>query len=163
MKKKILIATGITAAIVAMFIVKAEISAPKSDCVTVYVDYGVLNKGAASETCVSAKDTLNAMTVFNTAGYAIIGTDKYGTQIACRVNGFPDAVTPIKAKGHSSYLEKCTDMPAAYAYWALLVKRGTSSISQWGWADKGVQDLKLKAGDSVALVFTINDKVRWPN
>ena len=163
MKNKILIASGITLTIVCAFIAKAIISAPKSDCVNVYVDYGALNKGSVSENCIPVKNTLNAMTVLNLNGIAITGTDKYGTQIACRVNSFPNAATPIRAKGHKPYLEKCTDMPASFAYWALLVKRGTSSVAQWGWSDKGVQDLQLNAGDSLALVFTINDKVKWPN
>jgi len=163
MKNKIILASGITLTLVCAFVAKAIISAPKSDCVNVYVDYGVLNHGAKSETCVPVKNKLDAMTILNMDSIAIIGTQKYGTQIACRVNSFPDAITPIPVKGHKGYVEKCTDMPAEFAYWALLVKRGTSSISQWGWSDKGVQDLQLNAGDSVALVFTINDKVKWPN
>lgn len=163
MKNKILIATGITVAIVSIFFVRIQIDAPKSNCVNMYVDYGVLNNGKTAENCITVDGEVDAMTIANASGLAILGTNKYGLQIVCRVNSFPNGVDAIPAKDHKGYVEKCTDMPAEFAYWALLVKRGTSSVAQWGWSDKGIQDLKLKAGDSVALVFTINDKVKWPN
>ena len=162
MKNKILIATGITVAIASMFLVKSQLDAPKVDCVNVYVDYGVLNNGKTSNECVKVEDGIDAMSAFNMHSIAILGTDKYGLQIVCRVNSFPNGVDALPVKGHDDYVEKCTDMPAQFAYWALLVKRGTSSTSVWGWSNKGVLDLDLNAGDSVALVFTVNDEVKWP-
>jgi len=161
-KNKLLIATVITVAIVSAFLVKSQFDAPKIDCVNVYVDYGVLNNGETSEACIKVEDSINAMSVFNMHSVAILGTDKYGLQIVCRVNSFPNGVDSIPVKDHEDYVEKCTDMPAQFAYWALLVKRGTSSTSVWGWSDKGILDLDLNAGDSVALVFTVNDEVKWP-
>lgn len=163
MKNKILIASAITVAIVSVFLVKETVTAPKSDCVNVYVDYGILNNGKTSEACIKAEDGVDAMTVFNSHSIAVLGTDKYGLQIACRVNSFPNGTDAIPVEGHEGYVEKCTDMPAQFAYWALLVKRGTGSTSVWGWSDKGILDLTLNKGDSVALVFTVNDEVAWPN
>lgn len=163
MKNKILLASGITLTLILAFVAKAIISAPKSDCVNVYVDYGVLNQGATSENCIPVEDSTNAMSAFNFDALAILGTEKYGLDIVCRVNSFPNGVDAIPVKGRKGYVEKCKDMPADFAYWAVLVKRGTSSLAQWGWADKGAQELILKAGDSVALVFTTNGDVKWPN
>jgi hypothetical protein len=161
-KNKILIASAITVALVSAFLVKETLTAPKIDCVNVYVDYGVLNNGETSEACIRAEDGVDAMTIFNMHSLAIHGTDKYGLQIVCRVNSFPNGVDAIPVEGHEDYVEKCTDMPAQFAYWALLVKRGSGSTAVWGWSDKGILDLDLDAGDSVALVFTVNDEVKWP-
>ena len=161
-KNKILIASAITVALVSIFLVKENMTAPKIDCVNAYVDYGILNSGKTSEACIKAEDGIDAMTIFNAHSLAILGTDKYGLQIVCRVNSFPNGVDAIPVEGHDGYVERCTDMPAQFAYWALLVKRGNASTSVWGWSDKGIQDLKLNAGDSVALVFTVNDEVKWP-
>jgi len=162
-KNKILIASCITLVLATAFVAKAILSAPKSDCVNVYVDYGVLNNGLTATNCVHVEDSVSGMTAVNVSSLAILGTDRYGLQIACRVNSFPNGVDPIPVEGHEGYVEKCTDMPAQFAYWALLVKRGDSPVSQWGWSNVGLQDLNLAVGDSVALVFTVNDKVRWPN
>lgn len=162
MKNKILIASAITVALVSFFLVKETVTAPKINCVNVYVDYGVLNNGETSKTCIEVDGGIDAMSAFNMHSLAILGTDKYGLQIVCRVNSFPSGVDAIPVEGHKEYVERCTDMPAQFAYWALLVKRGASSTSVWGWSDKGILDLDLDAGDSVALVFTVNDEVKWP-
>jgi hypothetical protein len=121
-KNKLLIATGITAAVLAGLWVNKEVSTPNSSselsevgCVNLIVDYG---------------------------------TDKYGDQIVCLVNGLPEKAN-------------CSDMPPQDAYWAILVRR-PGVISEWGWADKGISDLEVKAGDSLALTFTVNNEVRWP-
>jgi hypothetical protein len=161
-KNKILIASAITVALVSAFLVKETLTAPKIDCVNVYVDYGVLNNGETSEACIRVEDGIDAMSAFNMHSVAIQGTDKYGLQIVCRVNSFPNGVDAIPVKDNEGYVERCTDMPAQFAYWALLVKRGSGSTAVWGWSDKGILDLDLDAGDSVALVFTVNDEVKWP-
>lgn len=133
---------------------------PAASCVTVYVDYGVLEAHKTTTECVRTDGTLRGMDALNMAGVAILGTEKYGLQIACRVNGVPDALTPIPATGHEGYLEKCKDMPAEFAYWAIIVRDGSNP---WGWAQTGLLDIKLKPGDSIGLVYAINENVRFPN
>jgi hypothetical protein len=129
------------------------------NCVTVIVDFQSL-KSDKTQTCIASGSAIEAMTAFNLAGYAIQGTDKYGLQIICRVNGLPDAVHAIKSDKHKGYLEKCSDMPADFAYWALLIK---TPIKDWTFAPVGVADLKVNPGEQVALVFSVDEKMELPN
>jgi hypothetical protein len=126
-----------------------------NNCVTVIVDFQSL-KSEKTQTCIAAGSAIEAMTAFNLAGYSIAGTDKYGLQIVCRVNGLPDAVHPIVSKDQKTYVEKCADMPADFAYWALLIR---TPEKDWTYADKGIADLKVNPGEQVALVFSVDDKI----
>ena len=132
---------------------------PSDNCVTVIVDFQSLKNEKISQ-CVKVGSAVEAMTAFNLAGYAIYGTDKYGLQIICRVNALPNAVDPIKSDKHKGYLEKCTDMPAEFAYWALLVR---TPEKDWTFAEVGIQDLKINPGEQVALVFSVDGKLELPN
>jgi len=154
-KNKLLIATGITAAVLAGLWVNKEVSTPNSSselsevgCVNLIVDYGDLpTEETPINSCISVGNG-NALDLVKSIGIKIDGTDKYGDQIVCLVNGLPDKAD-------------CSDMPPQDAYWAILVRR-PGVISEWGWADKGISDLEVKAGDSLALTFTVNNEVRWP-
>jgi len=148
MKNKILIATGITALIVGGIWVKADVAAVGSGCVNTYVDFGKLSKEPPVSNCITINGEQTALKIFNLQGLKLTGSDKYGDQIVCLVNALPKKAD-------------CSDMPPENAYWAVLVKH-SGVVSAWNWADKGVADLKLKAGDSVALSYTIDGKVRWP-
>jgi hypothetical protein len=130
-----------------------------ADCVNVIVDFQSLKSEKKSQ-CVKVDGKIDAMTVFNAAGYAIYGTDKYGLQIICRVNGLPDAVTPIVSKDQNTYLEKCADMPPEFAYWALLVR---TPEKDWQYAPVGIADLTVNPGEQVALVFSVDEKMVLPN
>lgn len=138
----------------------SSITSPKSECVNVYVDYGVLAGGKKVNDCVSVGGTVGALSMLNASGLSILGTDKYGLQIVCRVNSLPSASTPIGIKGHEEYVETCKDMPAEFAYWAIIVRKGSSP---WNWSDVGIADLEVKNGDSVGLVFVENENMRFPN
>ena len=131
---------------------------PRQDCVTVYADYGVLDDTIIND-CIKVGGNIDAMTVFNASGLAIQGTKKYGLQVVCRVNGFPAGGSPIGIKGHEDYIETCKDMPAEFAYWAIIVRKGSAP---WNWAEVGIQDLRVKNGDSVGLVFVDNENMRFP-
>lgn len=134
-------------------------SQPNKECVTVYVDYGVLDNSSTSSTCVPVSGKANGLELLADAGLTIDGTDKYGAQIVCRVNGLPSATKPIGIKGQEGYIETCAEMPAAFAYWAVLVKDGPLP---WGWASTGIDQVTLEAGDSLGLVFFENDNQRFP-
>jgi hypothetical protein len=131
----------------------------EATCVTVIVDFQSL-KSEKTQTCVAAGSEIEAMTAFNLAGYSVAGTDKYGLQIVCRVNGLPDSITPIVSKDQDSYVEKCEEMPAMFAYWALLIR---TPDKDWTYADKGIADLKVNPGEQVALVFSVDEKLELPN
>jgi hypothetical protein len=134
-------------------------NATNKQCVGVYVDYGVLDSNAVSTKCVEVSGQVNGLEVLSKAGILIEGTDKYGMQIVCRVNSLPSATRPIGIKDHEDYVETCAEMPATFAYWAVIVKKGALP---WGWADTGIDKVMLKDGDSVGLVFAENDNVRFP-
>lgn len=159
MRNKFLIATGVTAVLLGGYWAVNQLTPAKADCVNVTVDYGILKSEAPTTVCVPVETSAKALELANKANLEITGTDKYGLQIACRVNGLPASDTPIKTKSEEKYLEKCTDMPSENAYWAILVRHKSNP---WGWADKGVADLDLSADNSLAFVFTVDNNVRWP-
>jgi len=134
-------------------------SQPNKECVTVLVDYGVLDSKSTSSKCIPVTGKANGLDLLADAGLAIEGTGKYGSQIVCRVNSLPSATTPIGIKGHENYVETCAEMPAAFSYWAVLVKDGALP---WGWASTGIDQVTLEAGDSLGLVFFENDNQRFP-
>jgi hypothetical protein len=148
-KSKLLVATGVTVVVLAGLWVSTQVSAPKSGCVNLVVDYGDLStEETAIDSCVSLTDGDSALDLVKSIGLKIAGTEKYGDQIVCTVNGLPKKAD-------------CSDMPPEDAYWAIFVRR-PGVVSEWGWADKGISDLKLNAGDSLGLVFTVDGEVRWP-
>jgi hypothetical protein len=137
----------------------AQTTTTSADCVNVIVDFQSLKSEKTSQ-CVKVEGSIDAMTVFNAAGYAIHGTDKYGLQIVCRVNGLPDATHPVKSEKQKGYVEKCTDMPSEFAYWALLIR---TPDKDWTYAPVGIADLDVKPGEQVALVFSVDEKMVLPN
>ena len=77
------------------------------DCITVYVDYGTLEKSTFNE-CIKSSETKATDLLINN-NFTLQGTDKYGTAVLCRLNNLPKE-------------EECKDMPSENAYWAILVK-----------------------------------------
>lgn len=133
------------------------IQSQSTNCVAVYMDYGSLSDAAPSTTCIPVYETTNALDLLASAGLLIEGTQEYGNAIVCRVNGKPDAT-----------VESCESMPPAEAYWAIIIKERQiipfplGIGSAWGWAQTGVNEIKLDAGDSIGLVFADNGDVRFP-
>ena len=139
------------------------------NCVTVSIDYGVLDSQNQNyEKCLSVSGDVTALELINNANFKIEGTEKYADQIVCRLNGLPKPNQPIGIKGHEDYIESCKEMPAEFAYWAILEKRKQAIPNpadlntKWAWAEVGVADLKLNHGDSVAFVFADNGNVKFP-
>jgi hypothetical protein len=160
MKNKNLIALLAVASLVAVSWVWTTTTNPKADCVTVYVDYGVLKNQTTDTQCIAVDGPIRGMDALNAAGLAILGTEKYGLDIVCRVNSLPSGASAIGIKGHENYIETCKDMPAEFAYWAILVRDGSNP---WGWSQTGLSEIKLDAGDSIGLVFSDNENVEFPN
>ena len=125
-----------------------------SECVNVYVDYASLNKDKKVISCIPA-DKAYAIDILRDGGISIEGTDRYGLDVVCRVERLP-----------APEIEDCKNMPAENAYWAIIVKEKFSLINlfpRWGWAQLGVSDLELNAGDSLGLVFVKDGELRWPD
>lgn len=130
---------------------------PKADCVNLYIDYGPLNNGAKIEKCITVDGEVNALEFLHNADFTTEGTQKYGEAVLCRLDGFP-----------TKYLEKCETMPSEKSYWAVLIKEHEiipipfNLEGEWGWAQVGINELKLHAGDSLGLVFSDNGEVKFP-
>lgn len=115
-----------------------------NSCVTVYVDYST---GPKTSQCIDVDGTVTGPQIVSEAGYDIEGTQKYPTEIVCRVNNFP-----------GPDLEKCVDMPPADAYWAILVYKN----NKWDWATTGIGEITLQAGEGIGLVYADNGEVSFP-
>lgn len=129
----------------------------QADCVNLYIDYGPLNNGAKVETCLPVTGEVNALDFLASANLVTEGTQQYGEAVLCRLNGFPDASQ-----------ESCEGMPPAEAYWAVIIKERQllplpfSFGNEWGWAQTGINEVYLNAGDSIGFVFADNGEVRFP-
>lgn len=128
---------------------------PRSfDCVNVRIDFASLKDQIISK-CIPITGQDTALNIFKNAGIELSGTDKYGMDVVCRVDGLPDAK-----------IEPCLSMPPEDAFWALIIKDRRSLVNlfpKWGWAQEGVSKLYLNEGESVGLVFSKNGNLRWPD
>lgn len=129
--------------------------------VTVIVDPGDLKVPASDKkkACVTTDATITAAEAFTKAGVTTEGTKQYGDQVVCRVNGIPSAELDIPASDGSTYHEQCQGMPAAFAYWALWMKPAGGA---WAYAQEGMSTQKVEPGQSVELLFTLDDKPATP-
>jgi len=115
--------------------------------VTVVVDYGVLDKDSVRE----CTDAGVATDVLAAAGITTKGTDDYGDQVVCRVNGEPSEKETVSIEGQAPFVESCKTLNSV-AYWALWVKQSTNA--DWEYAQEGASTLELTDGQSVGLVYT---------
>ncbi|NUS35545.1 MAG: hypothetical protein HOQ04_03620 [Pseudarthrobacter sp.] len=126
--------------------------------VKVIVDSGSLKQSAAdTSTCVPADGPTLASDVLGKAHVKIEGTAKYPTSFACRVNGVPAADFDIKHKGGTTR-EACDDKNTV-SYWALWVKPAAGT---WAYAQEGLDSLKLSPGESLELLYTVDNEPAAP-
>lgn len=129
--------------------------------VSVVVDFGALHSPAITDCAdTGAATTIAASTVMATAGITTAGTVQWGDQVVCRVNDRPAADETVRVKGEAPFVESCTSMPPAFAYWALWVK--SSAGAKWEYAQEGLGSLTLKPGQSVGLIFTTGTETPTP-
>ena len=130
-------------------------SAASEPCagVKVIVDSGALKQAAAdTSVCVPVDGPTPASKVLDEAKVQTEGTAEYPKELVCRVNGVPAADLDIAHKG-GTYREKCSKMPAAFAYWALWVKPASGD---WAYAQEGLATLKVSPGQSLGLLYTVD-------
>lgn len=133
----------------------ATSSAASEPCagVKVIVDSGALKQAAAdTSVCVPVDAPTPASKVLDEAKVKTEGTAEYPKELVCRVNGVPAADLDIAHKG-GTYREKCSKMPAAFAYWALWVKPASGD---WAYAQEGLATLKVSPGQSLGLLYTVD-------
>ena len=126
--------------------------------VTVVVDASAL-EGEPSEKCVVTAEAITGADALLLAGIETEGTEEYGDQVVCRVDGVPAEDTAIPAEDGSDYFETCAAMPAAFAYWSLWVK---PAGGEWEYAQEGLPTLPLEPGDAVELLFTLHGEPAAP-
>jgi len=132
-----------------------------SEGVTVVVDAAALGDAdeASATWCVPTEETIVGSDALDLARIPVEGTDEYGDQVVCRVDGVPAADLVLTAEDGSDYREECASMPAAFAYWALWVK---PAGGEWDYAQEGLSTLALEPGDTLELLFTLNGEPASP-
>lgn len=120
--------------------------------VTLSVDSSALPGGSAAQWCRTTDEQLAVADLLEEAGITLQGTDEYPDFI-CRVNGLPSADEPLGSTEDPEYVEKCSDTPPAFGYWALWVKPVDGA---WGYAEAGVAELVAQPGESIGLLFTLD-------
>ena len=138
----------------------ASSSAASEPCagVKVIVDSASLKQAAADTSlCVPVDGPTLASAVLSQADVKIEGTAKYPTSFACRVNGVPAADFDIKHKGGTAR-EACDDKNTV-SYWALWVQPAAGT---WGYAQEGLDSLKLNPGESLELLYTVDNEPAAP-
>ena len=132
-----------------------------ADCagVSVVIDYGP--GGPDRQVLCVEGDGGVAANVVASAGVTTEGTAAYGDLVVCRVNSYPPTGSPIEVAGEDPYIETCQEMPPAFAYWALWIKR--AGASEWGYAEEGVGTLELSPGDALGFVFSTGGDTPTPD
>jgi hypothetical protein len=122
-----------------------------ASCVDLYIDFG----DRKVSQCVSAGDNTPAYDILKNGRIETEGTNKYGLQVICRVNGFP-----------SREVEPCDTMPSDKAYWAIILrdKRNIFNLfPKYGWAEVGAEEITLDPGQSLGLIFVKDGELKWPD
>ena len=126
--------------------------------VQVLVDFGILSDEQI-DVCVDVSTKTSAVTVLDSAGISVAGTEEYGNAVLCRVNGMPNAETPIVVSGHDPYIETCVSMPPEFAYWDVWLKTGGRD---WEYAMVGESEIMVSPGDAIGLVFNTGTSTPAP-
>lgn len=121
--------------------------------VTLVVDSSALADGERQEWCRPTDAPLAVATLLDEAGVVTEGTEEYGDDVVCRVNGVPSATEPVGSTEDPAYVEECASMPAAFAYWSLWTR---PTDGEWGYAEEGLATLEAVPGESIALLFTLD-------
>jgi hypothetical protein len=129
--------------------------------VTVIVDASALGDAdeASATWCVPAEEPILASEALDLARIGVEGTEEYGDQVVCRVDGVPAEDLALTAEDGKEYFETCASMPAAFAYWSLWVR---PAAGEWAYAEEGLSTLELEPGESLALLFTLNGEPASP-
>ncbi|MCP2636251.1 hypothetical protein K0817_006665 [Microbacterium sp. HD4P20] len=127
--------------------------------VTLVVDATALEGGEPQEQCLLTEEAVVAGEAFTIAGVETEGTEEYGDQVVCRVEGLPAEDEAIAAEDGSDYFETCQAMPAAFAYWSVWVR---TAGGEWGYAQEGLSTLQVEPGDAVGLLFTLHGEPAAP-
>lgn len=124
-----------------------------SDCagVTIVVDYGILDD-TGLEVCADATGPVLASEAIASTNITTTGNADYGDAVVCRVNNRPGDEETVTVEGEEPFIDPCTSMSPAYAFWALWVK--SAPDAEWAFAMEGLSTLKAEPGQSIGFVYT---------
>lgn len=135
--------------------ISTSTAAPSTDdgCagIAVVADFGILD-APTIDACVDGDETILASEAIAAAGITTEGNADYGDAVVCRVDGRPAADETVTVEGQEPFVEPCSSMSPAYAFWALWVK--PAADAEWGFAMEGLETLKAEPGQSIGLVYT---------
>lgn len=133
------------------------------DCggVTVVVNFGILSDEHETVCVEFESPEAIGLDVVGFAGFEVEGTETYGDQVICRVNGLPSEQEPFTVVGEEPHSETCADMPPAFGYWALWVKESESA--EWAYAEEGISTLPVTPGMTVGMVFSSGGETPVPS
>lgn len=139
--------------------ITTQVECDGDEGVTLVVDATALEGGEPQEQCLLTEEAVVAGEAFTIAGVETEGTEEYGDQVVCRVEGLPAEDEAIAAEDESDYFETCQAMPAAFAYWSVWVR---PAGGEWGYAQEGLSTLQVEPGDAVGLLFTLHGEPAAP-
>jgi hypothetical protein len=86
--------------------------------VTVVVDFSALG-GDVVVRCAAGPggQGFSGLDALDAAGFSVTGTQRWGMQFVCRIQGRPTAREDLAIPGDDSYHEDCGDTPPEAAYW----------------------------------------------
>lgn len=145
-----------------MSAIAVEAACDGDEGVTLAVDASALGEqdDVSATWCVFTDTAIPATDVLAGAAVETEGTDEYGDQVICRVNGVPAEDVALTAEDGSDYFETCASMPAPFAYWSLWVQ---PVGGEWAYAEEGLSTLELAPGERLALLFTLNGEPVAPS
>jgi hypothetical protein len=87
--------------------------------VTVVVDFSALG-GDVVVRCATGPGGhgFTGLDALDGAGFSVAGTQRWGMQFVCRIQGRPSAREDLAIPGDDSYHESCADTPPETAYWS---------------------------------------------
>ena len=129
--------------------ISTSTAAPSTDdgCtgIAVVADFGILD-APTIDVCVDGDETILASEAIAAAGITTEGNADYGDA----VDAADDETVTVE--GQEPFVEPCSSMSPAYAFWALWVK--PAADAEWGFAMEGLETLKAEPGQSIGLVYT---------
>lgn len=122
--------------------------------VTLQVDSSALEGGSVREWCRTTDEQIPVTDLLEDAGVTTQGTEEYGDDFVCRVDGLPSADEPVGSTEDPDYVEGCEKTAAAFAYWSLWVR--SDAGAEWAYAQEGITTLLASPGESISLLFVLD-------
>jgi hypothetical protein len=113
--------------------------------ISVVVDFGISKSNQTTEKCVKNYQG-NSWDLLETAGFEVLGTEKYPTAFVCRINQVPDSQT-----------ERCISTPGtANGSWAYFI--ADPETNSWVYSSYGAANHVAVCGSAEGWRFLASDE-----